>query len=50
MKRQVNPDNPHKEFEMLHATFNTFAAFDDGIDTPKRYKNVLKALRKINMN
>jgi hypothetical protein len=32
----------NKEFAMLQAAFNSVSGFDDGSDTPKNYKEVLK--------
>jgi hypothetical protein len=31
-----------REFAMIQAAFNSVSGFDDGSDTPKNYKEVLK--------
>jgi hypothetical protein len=31
-----------REFAMIHAAFNSVSGFDDGSDTPKNYKEVIK--------
>jgi hypothetical protein len=35
-----------KKFSVIQAAFNSFAGFDDGSNTPKTYKEVMK-LRKL---
>jgi hypothetical protein len=46
INKQVLPeskDNTYqREFSMIQAAFNSVAGFDDGSDTPKNYKDVLK--------
>jgi hypothetical protein len=41
INNQVFPDHD-KEHALLNASFNSVAGFDDGSDTPKAYKDVLK--------
>jgi hypothetical protein len=41
INNQVLPDHD-KEYAMLYAAFTSVAGFDDGSDTPKANKDVLK--------
>jgi hypothetical protein len=45
INNQVLPDHD-TEYAMLNAAFNSVAGFDDGSDTSKAYKDVLKQKNK----